>query len=104
VSEFHPKIHQNQCQKDAERRYTIISGYRTSTTLIFLTSSGEKIPNWISWIVLSAALEWFTILLFEPELASGDRDMVDDYDGISNLSRSCGNPGGDGIIEYTSRQ
>ena len=37
---------------------TIVSGYSICCTLMFLISSGESSPNWISWIVRSGALEW----------------------------------------------
>jgi hypothetical protein len=52
-------------------------------------------------MVLSAALEWFTILLFEPALANGERDMIDDYDGTRSFPRMI-SIGWRQDIEYTS--
>jgi hypothetical protein len=37
--------------------HTIVSGYRMCATLMFLISSGEKSPNWISCTVLSGAVD-----------------------------------------------
>lgn len=40
---------------------TIVSGYSMCSTLKPLISSGEKSPNWISWMVRSGALECLKI-------------------------------------------
>lgn len=45
------------CVKCRKTKRTMVSGYSICTTLMFLTSSGESKPNWISWIVFSGALD-----------------------------------------------
>jgi hypothetical protein len=47
-----------QAMREFRGAHTIASGYSILTTLIRLISSGEKRPNWISWIVFSGALEY----------------------------------------------
>ena len=45
------------CKSCRKSQLTIVSGYSICTTLMFLISSGERRPNWISWIVFSGAVD-----------------------------------------------
>jgi hypothetical protein len=76
---------------------SMVSGYSICATLIFLISSGDRSPNWISLIVFSGALEYWKLrfaMMMDPmnstccssALSPVALTPTHDYDGLRGFA------------------